>query len=132
MEKIKVISSLAPLNQGSDKGGSQISYKTIYFCSTVALGRAMCPYVYTVGEERATKGSGTPSPIPGMEELGTRMGLSEIGKFQDKEHKCSHDLKGREIISRIEEISAYLCHGFQNYLGCSDFFRFFSWTSAES
>lgn len=130
MEKIKVISSLAPLNQGSDKGSSHTSCKTIYFCSREqsALVRAVCPYVYTVGEERAAKGSGTPSLIPGIEELG----LSETGKFQDKEHKCSHDLKGRELISRIEEISAYLRHGFQNYLSCSDFFRFFSWTSAES
>lgn len=66
--------------------------------------------------ERATKGGGG-TLAHALEwrnygGAGYCMRLSGIGKFQDKEHKCSFDLDGKQVISRIEEISTYLGHGF--------------------
>lgn len=107
VEKIKVISSLAPLNHDSDKEGSQIILREYVF-DPLALWYGHCAHISILLEKREPLSEVEHHhSLPGMKKL---KGISKTGKSQDKEHKCSYNVE--EIISRMEEISTYLRHGF--------------------
>lgn len=115
MEKVKVIFFLALFSHGSDKGSSRISLKRIYFCSIGALVRTL---LEKRGQPEVGSG-GASSFIPcngGTESRLSNGAQARHSFYYSLYHIRQENFRIRntnvDIISRIEEISTYLDHGF--------------------